>query len=148
VDYYRDTYDESTNTRTGNEPDSSVVWIMNAEEGSWEKTVEIPFFEYTYTENNRSYTSRMFYSLLGVVQGDGIFFSFPVEGGYSLLFLSADAGSGSEQHRGFIEVSDRELQFNVFDLSQEGILSGLLVDEWEVKLVWWRLDKIIGEPVS
>jgi hypothetical protein len=145
VDYYRNTYDESTNTRTGNEPDSSVVWIMNAEDGSWEKMVEIPFFEYTYTENNRNQTARMLYSLLGVIRGGGIFFSFPVEGGYSLLFLSADAGSGGKQHRGFIQVSNTELQFNAFDLSQEGILSGLLVDEWQVKLAWWRIDRIIGE---
>ncbi|AEF83419.1 LIC_12708 family protein [Leadbettera azotonutricia] len=143
VDYYRDTYDESTNTRTGNEPDSSVIWIMNAEDGSWERTVEIPFFEYTYTENNRRFTTRMPYSMLGVIQGGRIFFSFPVEGGYSLLILSAN--SGGEQRQGFIQVNNDELQFNVFDLSAEGILSGLLVDDWNVKLVWWRTDKFIGE---
>jgi hypothetical protein len=34
VDYYRDTYDESTNTRAGNEPDSSVIWILNVEDGA------------------------------------------------------------------------------------------------------------------
>jgi hypothetical protein len=143
VDYYRNTYDESTNTRTGNEPDSSVVWIMNAEDGSWEKTVEIPFFEYNYTENNRRFTTRIPYSMLGVIQNSRIFLYFPVEGGYSLLLLSA--GPGGEQRQGFVQVNTDELQFNVFDLSAEGILSGLLVDDWHVKLVWWRTDKFIGE---
>jgi hypothetical protein len=145
VDYYRDTYDESTNTRTGNEPDSSVVWIMNVEDGSWIKTVEVPFFEYAYTENNRSYTARVLYSMMGVIQGGKILLSFPVEGGYSLLFLSSE-GSGNDQQQGFIQVSTGELQFNAFDISEAGILSGLLVDDWQVKLVWWRTDKFIGEP--
>jgi hypothetical protein len=144
VDYYRDTFDESTNTRTGNEPDSSVVWIMNAETGSWERTVELPFFEYTYIENNRRYSVPMIYSLLGVINGGKLLLSFPVEGGYSLLFLSSDPGS-EEQRRGFIQVGTDELQYNSFDLSADGILSGLLVDDWYVKLVWWRTDNFIGD---
>jgi hypothetical protein len=44
VDYYRNTYDESTNTRSGNEPDSSVIWVMQVEDGSYQKTIEVPFF--------------------------------------------------------------------------------------------------------
>ena len=69
VDYYRDTFDESTNTRTGNEPDSSMLWIMDVEDGSWEGALELPFYEYSYTEQNRRVTVRMFYSLLGLSQG-------------------------------------------------------------------------------
>jgi hypothetical protein len=145
VDYYRDIFDESTNTRTGNEPDSSVIWVMNAETDSWEKTVEVPFFEYTSTEQNRRVTSRMLYSLLGVIRDGKIFLSFPVEEGYSILLLTPDPGSGMEQQPGFIQVRNEELQFNAFDLSADGILSALLVDEWKARLVWWRTDKFLGE---
>jgi hypothetical protein len=145
VDYYRDIYDESTNTRTGNEPDSSIIWIMNAENDSWEKTVEIPFFEYTYTEQNRRVTSKMLYSLLGVIKEGKIFLSFPVEGGYSILVLHPGSASGMEQQQGFIQVRAEELYFNAFDLSDEGILSGLLLDDWKVKLAWWRTDKFIED---
>jgi hypothetical protein len=145
VDYYRDIFDESTNTRTGNEPDSSVIWIMNAENDSWEKTMDVPFFEYTYTEQNRRLTSRMFYSLLGVMKEERIFLTVPAEGGYSVLLLYPDPASGTGQQRGFIQVRDEELYFNAFDLSEEGILSGLLLDDWKVKLVWWRTDKFIGD---
>jgi hypothetical protein len=142
VDYYRDIYDESTNTRLGNEPDSSVIWIMNVEDGLYTGTVEVPFFEYNLTENNRRVSLKMLYSLLGVIRGGKIFLSFPVETGYALLILS----TGSlEQQRGFIRIDPEELQFNAFDLSGEGILSALLADNWKVKLVWWRTDKFIGE---
>jgi hypothetical protein len=145
VDYYRDTFDESTKTRTGNEPDSSFLWIMNVEDGTWSGNMELPFFEYAYDESGRTVSARMLYSLLGVIRNGGVFLYFPVETGYSLLFLDANSGAGGERRRGFIRVDNEELQFNIFDLSADGILSALLVDNWQAKLVWWRTDKILGE---
>ena len=145
VDYYRHTYDGSTNIRTGIEPDSSVIWIMNAEEGIWVKYLETPFFEYTVTEQNRQNRTKMLYSLLGVARHGQVVLMFPVEEGYSILVLSSETGAQADQTRGFIRVDDEELQFNVFDLSADGIISGLLADEWQVKLVWWRTDKILGD---
>jgi hypothetical protein len=142
VDYYRDILDESTNTRAGNEPDSSVIWIMNVEDGSYLLSAEVPFYEYSFSENGRIVHSRMLYSMLGVIRNGRVFLYFPVESGYSILFLNTNS---QEQRRGFIRVNNDELQFNDFNLSAEGILSALLVDEWQVKLVWWRTDKFIGE---
>jgi hypothetical protein len=142
VDYYRDTFDESTNTRTGTEPDSSVVWILNVEDGSYPSFLEVPLFENPLTENGRTVTVRMLYSMMGVLRNGRIFLSFPVETGYSLLFLDTNT---REQRRGYIAVDAGELQFNEFHLSAEGVLSALLVDNWQVKLVWWRTDSFIGE---
>jgi hypothetical protein len=56
------------------------------------------------------------------------------------LILGSD--SGSEQRQGIIQVNSNELQFNTFSLSQEGILSALLADEWNVIVVWWRTDRM------
>ncbi|MDR3343027.1 MAG: hypothetical protein LBT14_09645 [Treponema sp.] len=141
VDYYRDTYDESTNTRSGNEPDSSVIWVMRVEDGSYAQTLELPFFEYTITEKGRKVPLKMLYSLLGVIRNERVFLSFPVESGYALLIIAADSQA---QYQGLIQVDHVELQFNAFDLAENGILSALLVSDWEVKLVWWRTDKLIG----
>ena len=143
VDYYRNTYDESTNIRTGIEPDSSVIWVMNVETGVWERYIDIPFFEYTVIEQNRRIIYRMLYSLLGVIRDGQAVLTFPVEGGYSILIISTDT-SGA-QYRGFIPVDNENLQFNAFSLSPDGILSGLLVEDWQVRLVWWRTDRFIGE---
>jgi acyl-CoA thioester hydrolase len=49
------------------------------------------------------------------------------------------------QRRGFIQVDNDELQFNAFYVSEDGILSGLLATELEVKAVWWRTDPIASE---
>jgi uncharacterized protein YcfL len=140
TDYYRDTYDESTNTRSGNEPDSSLIWVMRVEDGGYEKTIEVPFFESVVTENSHKTSVRMFYSLLGVIKEERIFLMFPVENGYSLLIITPET---REQRQGFIQVRNEELLFNAFTLSPEGILAGLLVNNWEIKLVWWRTDAFI-----
>jgi hypothetical protein len=144
VDYYRSTYDESTNTRSGAEPDSSVVWIMDVETGAYTGTIEVPFFE-TDSGQSRGRTEKLFYSMLAVIRNDRVFLSFPQEGGYSLLVLGKDAEGIPVQRRGFIQVDNDELQFNAFNVSEEGILAGLLATEWEAKLVWWRTDRIAAE---
>lgn len=141
VDYYRDTFDESTNTRSGNEPDSSIIWIMNVETGAYTGRIEAPFLEYTFNENGRKVSARVPYSMLGVIRDGRFFLSFPAESGYSILILSADAG---DRHQGTIRVDQDEIQFNTFNLSADGILSALLVGNYEAKLVWWRIDKILG----
>ncbi|MDR0588948.1 MAG: hypothetical protein LBG25_00210 [Spirochaetaceae bacterium] len=145
VDYYRDTYDASTNTRSGSEPDSSVIWIMDVEKGIYTRTIEVPFYESVVTQNNRKVTENMFYSMLGIIENSKIFLYFPVEGGYSILILSSES---QEQRRGFIQVDNEELQFNTFNLSSEGILSALLATEGEVRMVWWRTDELIGDISS
>ncbi|MDR2397443.1 MAG: hypothetical protein LBD74_01630 [Spirochaetaceae bacterium] len=145
VDYYRDTYDESTNTRSGSEPDSSVIWVMAVEDGSYERTVEVPFFETILTESGRKTPIKLFYSLLGAIRKEQVFLYVPVEAGYALLILDAGSAANGKQHRGFIQVDPDELQFNAFALAEDGILSGILVDNWDIKLVWWRTDKLIGD---
>jgi hypothetical protein len=140
VDYYRDTFDESTNTRTGSEPDSSIIWALNVEDGSYVSSVEVPFFE--QGGNARRQGERMFYSMLGAYRGGRVFLYSPLETGYSILFLDTES---RDQRRGFIQVNNDELRFNNFNLSAEGILSAMLVNDYQVKMVWWRTDKFIGE---
>ena len=145
VDYYRHIFDESTNTRMGIEPDLSIVWIMNSEAGVWERQIEVPFFELSYMEQNRRVSSIMIYSFLGIMSNERLFFYFPVDGGYSILVLSSDSGQSIMQHQGIIRVNNDELHFNAFDLSHDGILSGLLAGDFQVNLVWWRTDRLLGE---
>jgi hypothetical protein len=123
-------------------PDSSVIWIMNVENGAYEASMDVPFFEYTTTENNQKVTQRLFYFMLGVIKNDRVFLYFPVDGGYSLLVLTAGS---DEQRLGFIQVRNDELEYNTFNLSAEGILSGLVATNWDARLVWWRTDRLLGE---
>jgi hypothetical protein len=140
VDYYRNTVDENNNSMAI--PDSSVIWIMNVDTGSYDESIDVPFFEYTATENDKKITQKLPYAMLGVIRDSRVFLYFPVDGGYSLLVLTAGS---REQRLGFIQVKNEELEYNTFNLSSEGILSGLLATEWDARLVWWRTDRLLGE---
>jgi hypothetical protein len=142
VDYYHDVLDPSTNMRASTEPLSSIIWILDVEKGVYENSVEAPFYEYSFSENGRTSYGRLLYSMLGLVRGGGILLYFPIETGYSVLRMDSD---GHGQRRGFINVNPDELCFNNFHLSPEGILSALLVDEWKINVVWWRLDRFMKD---
>jgi len=142
VDYYQNIFDESTNTRINAETISSLIWILNVEKGIYERSVEAPFYEYSLSENGRTSYIRLLYSMLGLVRGGGILLYFPIETGYAVLHINSD---GQGQRRGFIKVDPDELRFNNFHLSPNGILSAVLVDDWKVNIVWWRMDKFIGD---
>jgi len=139
VDYNLDTLDQSTNIRTGSEPLISSLWTLNIEDGAYSDAVEVPLYELV---ENRGENIKVFYSLLGVMRGGKTLFYFPVDTGYSLLFIDTLT---REQRRGFIQFSNDELRYNDFFLSAEGILTAMLADNFNVKLVWWRTDKIMGE---
>jgi len=140
VDYYRNVSGENDNTAVL--PDSSVIWIMDVETGAYTQSINVPFFEYTFTENNKKVSQKLPYTMLGVIRESRVFLYFPVDGGYSLLVLTAGS---KEQRLGFIQVKSDELEYNTFHLSAEGILSGLLATEWDARLVWWRTDRLLGE---
>jgi hypothetical protein len=140
VDYYQDVYDESTNTRVNSEPVSSLIWILNVEKGIYENSIEVPFYEYSYAERGRTTYVRLLYSMMGLVRDGGILLYFPDETGYAILRMDSD---GHGQRRGFIKIDSAEIRFNNFHLSPDGILSAILVDDWKINVVWWRMDRFM-----
>ena len=143
IDYYRDTIDESTDTRAGIGYDGSVVWSMNAETGAYGDRLDVQALERVETENDQKVAAHAIYSLTGASRGGKVFLSAPADGGYDILLLQEGS---RDQKRGFIRVDDEELMFNAFFLSEDGILSALLASEFEAKTVWWRTDRFVGEP--
>ncbi|MDR0669808.1 MAG: hypothetical protein LBF95_06970, partial [Treponema sp.] len=165
VDYYRDIYDDSTDTRVGTEPDSSLIWVMDPGTGAYVDCLEVPFLEQTAFVNGRRQTLWMLYSMMGIAGEGRVFLSFPVDEGYSILILRRNgergrvenaSGDGKvvapsaslEQSRGLINVDKEELYLNSFDLSEDGIISAILVGDYEAKLVWWRTDRILTEGTA
>lgn len=140
VDYYKDTIDESTKTKSGIAYDSSILWVMNVEDGSYLNNVTIP--PYDQMQQNQKEKVELVYSVLGVSRGNKVFLSIPDTGGYNLLVLDMET---KDQKRGFIRIDPDELAFNTFYLSEEGILSALLATDYEAKVVWWRTEKFTGE---
>jgi len=139
ADYSRDTFDQLTNTRTGSEPVGSVIWILDVEDGSYSGSIDVPLFE--FTEKNRTAGVKVFYSMIGVMRGGKVLLYFPVETGFSILFVDSNS---REQRRGYLNFFIDELKYNDFFFSPDGILCAMFADNYNVKLLWWRTDKFIG----
>jgi hypothetical protein len=113
---------------------------LNVEDGSYIDYIEIPLYE--IIENGRPSNIRVFYSMLGAARSGRTLLYFPVENGYSLLFVDLYTRG---QRRGNIRFSNEEQVYNDFFLSTEGILCAMLADNFNIKLVWWRTDRIMFE---
>lgn len=143
IDYYAETIDESTKTRSGIGYEGSRLWTMDVPAGKYVESIAVPVLERLEEEGDKRFQAEHIYSFIGAARGGKFFFSAPDRGGYALLHL--ESGS-DEQKRGFIRVEDSELAFNAFYLSEDGILSALLASDFEAMVVWWRTDRMTGEP--
>ncbi|MDR0552320.1 MAG: hypothetical protein LBG72_09995 [Spirochaetaceae bacterium] len=141
IDYDHEIIDEITQTKTGREPDRSVLWSIDAATGEIKGNVDIPFYEGSITVNNRRSTENLLYTMFGAMSGGSVFFYFPVDNGFSILVL--DSQTGAEKAHGAIRVDNSELQFFAFDVSADGIISALLAGIYEAKLVWWHTDRLL-----
>jgi hypothetical protein len=140
IDYYHEIFDAAINTAAGMEADSCYIWIVNLQDGSYIDSVEIPFYENTHSEAGKRVNENLFYSMFGAMRDNKLFFYTPDDEGFSVLII--DSANPNKQRRGVIRVSPAELQLFSFNVSEEGVLSALLADEYHVKLVWWRTDKL------
>jgi hypothetical protein len=141
ADYYREEFDETTQTRTGNVSDGCSLWAYSVEQNEYIGETVVPFYENVTVIQGRRRSEELFYSLLGVLAGREAVFSFPTPEGYAILLLKTD-GSQSARRRGFIKVGLEELEYSDFTVSANGIISALLSTEWEARVVWWRTDKL------
>jgi hypothetical protein len=111
---------------------------MDVETGAYTGSIEVPFYEQTWNQGRTRETEALLYSFLGAASGGQVFLYFPEPAGYAVLILSAN--DAAQQERGVIRVDPDELFYNAFYLSPDGILSGLLATEDQVRIVWWRSD--------
>lgn len=133
INYYREIFDPTINTQSGFEADSSWLWLVDTETGEYVRGVEIPFYG----------SEKLLYSMFGAAQDEKVFLYIPVEEGYAILILHADGSKA--QRRGIIKVNPDKLQFITFNVSTDGVLSALLAGNYNVRLVWWRTDKLARE---
>jgi hypothetical protein len=86
------------------------------------------------------------YEMLGITLKGDYFFMRPLEfNQYELLALS---GEGEVKARRLFTIEDSEIYYKSLNLSEEGILSGLLCFQDEVKIVSWRSDRLVEEALD
>jgi hypothetical protein len=145
VTFYEEQINPSTQTRHAISESLGRIYRFNLETEAYESYVDVP------DSGKRKETvggteievPAPSYELLGVTLDGNYFFMRPLEfNRYDLLALSE---KGETRARRIFTIEDSEIYFKSLNLSEEGILSGLLCFQDEVRIVSWRSDTLVRE---
>lgn len=141
IDYFRDVVDRETKTHAGIEFTKSLLWTLNRQSGLYEGSQEIPAFASPVVAARGEKQVPRSWDYAGTAVGR-VFLSAVDEDGqtYWALFNPHDRSL----RRFSLQIEPDERQYMNFSLSPDGILTALLGNMYEARVVIWRFDKIIG----
>ena len=83
------------------------------------------------------------YEFLGVNEDGYLFFTKMKDSTTYLLQILNPQGKLLKKMK--FQIDDRDLMFICFTISKKGILSAIIGENTQVRVVWWRSDKIIEQ---
>jgi len=141
--YTEDSVDETTQLTEAMSNPPARLYALSLQSGRFQEPIEIPEngFRKEHVGSQEVEIPAPSYEFLGVSKS-GHFFLLRQESPnlYQLLILDS---LGKVAGRRYLVIEDSELYFREVRLSDEGILYGLLCEEYEAKIVWWRSDKLL-----
>ncbi len=144
ADYYLPSYDAESKALSSIDFISSVVHPMDVENGTYSSFVDIPASEEVVSEDFNKIIYRMPYDFIGSTKNGWLFFATKTLEGFAVQMVHPETQYVIK--RNFV-VDHKNTLFYSLSLSPEGIISAILADKENVKVVWWRTDNII-ESVS
>ncbi len=145
VDYYAESIDPATKTRSGIVYDRAYVYRMDPRTAAYTDRYEILPFEPSRGRGEDESPPRI-WEFLGAARGRNLFFTTTDEEGRT--FVAVYNGSARAMKRYSITIEPEELQYTTLFLSPGGILCALMGTRFEARVVWWRFDRILsGGPL-
>lgn len=140
--YYKEKIDEATKAKSTVGNFAAYIYRLNLETGRYEGYVAVPHNgERIERIGSREVSvDNPSYELIGL-NNLGFYYLMRREGNnlFQLLLLTE---SGKVAVRRYLVMEDSDLYFKALNLSASGILYSLLGEEQEVKVVWWRSDRL------
>ena len=139
IDYYRVETDSETGSQSGIVFDRRELYPFYIEKAAFGENISLPVYEGQEAAARGAQGESRPYGAIGVTESDRLFLYAPVPGGYEICIF--DLNSRRIRRRA-LAVGLSEQVYNVFHLSDGGILSALLAGPSEAKVVWWRTDSL------
>jgi hypothetical protein len=146
VSYSEKIVDELTNTVAKVKNIESRIFKLDITSGKYdansfivpnEETSEVGFFE------EKKIPDISLYEFLGVNESGCFFFIKMKDTTTYILQILNSKGKLLKKLK--FQIDDRDLMFIFFNLSKKGILSAIIIETSQVRVVWWRSDKIIEQ---
>lgn len=144
VSYSRRVIDELTNTVAKVRNIESRIFKLDLiKEVYDENSIIIPNEELREEElfEEKKELDISLYEFLGVSESGHFFFAKMKDA--TTYFLEILDAQGNIIKKSKFQIDDTDLVFIYFNISKEGILSALIGETSQVKIIWWRSDKII-----
>lgn len=141
VDYYSESIDPATKTRSGIVYDRAFVYRMDPRTAAYTDRWEILPYEPPRGRGEDEAPPRI-WEFLGAARGRNLFFTTTGEDGQT--FVAVYNGPAKSMKRYSISIEPEELQYTTLFLSPGGILCALMGTRFEARVVWWRFDRILS----
>lgn len=140
VDYYFPHIDDESKTQSGVDFVKSSVYPLNIENGVFGESLNIPAYEESVTEDFSKLTYRLPYDFLGTTKNGWMYFIITTEKGFNILMIQPGTQFTIKRN---LEVDHSDVLYYSLSLSSEGIISALLCEKENARVVWWRSDSLI-----
>lgn len=145
LDYYIPFIDTESKVQSGVDYFETLVYPLEVETGIYGEAVNIPVYEESVTDSFSKITYRMPYDFLGVSKTGWLYFIISNEDGFAIQIIDL---SGQHVIKRQFEIDHKDVLFYTITLSDEGIISALLAEKEEAKVVWWRTDNLVSNLLS
>jgi hypothetical protein len=143
LDYYRTSFQKEENPSGELGFYKSGVFIFDLSNEEYSSFIEIPkkFREQGDSGFLEEQKEEVLFEIVGVASGGYLFFlGMETISENKLLIMDSQ---GKVVLDGKIVLGDKELLYETFQVTPQGILTGVLSDDVEADVVWWRTDKFI-----
>jgi len=123
----------------------SRIWWYDLKQEKFTGWVDVPVKseEFQLSDFEEKKDIRELFELVGTSRNNVFFLmTHDEDERFELVLLRRD---GSVITRSLIEIPEQSVAYRVFHLSPEGVLSALLVHEYNADVVWWRTDTYMEE---
>ena len=145
ITYYSEVMDPATHTKANIMDVNSRIYTLNVETRKYEKYIKIPDpgKRKFYTSTGETEIEAPSYEFLGTATGEYYYLMRPEDNNkYQILVYD---NSGKKYLSRYIIMEDDELYYKQVNLTEKGLLYGLLCFKNKVDFVWWRIDKLLGD---
>lgn len=140
VDYYTSSVDTASNVESGIDYTSSYLYPLDINTGVYGQPLAIPAYEQEVADGFSRLVYTLSYDFLGVTDSGWLFFGIADENGYNIQMVQENGDRVLRRH---LDLDHRSILYSTLSLSPEGIISMLVAEEEEARMLWWRTDSLI-----
>ncbi|MGN0730071.1 LIC_12708 family protein [Treponema sp.] len=145
VDYFSSYIDESSRVQSGVEYVTTLIHTFDVENNQYDFPITIPPYDEPVSEGFSKENYEIPYDFLGITDSGWLYFIVSTENGFSLQMVQEN---GQRILKRKISLDRESCLYYSFNLSREGIISAIVVENEKASVCWWRIDSLIQAVIK